>query len=66
MFAGYGETTFGAHQKLMEQFSTLTSLVPNHTSHYDLTDKSSFIDIGSGYGKVRQQTTGRTTKHACR
>ena len=50
IYAGYGEVREGSIQKVFNYFETLK----DH-AHGALTSESGFIDIGSGYGKVRER-----------
>lgn len=53
---GYGEATFSTAEKLFGVLANLTRLVPalaGWDEVWNLTADSSFLDVGSGYGKVR-------------
>jgi len=52
---GYGEATCSTAEKLIQVLSSLTSVVPamaGWDSVWNLNEDASFLDIGSGYGKV--------------
>lgn len=52
---GYGEATCSTAEKLVRLLADLTCVVPAMTGWDDvwnLNEDSTFLDIGSGYGKV--------------
>ena len=52
---GYGEATLATAEKLIRMLSMLTRCVPaigGWQGLWDLNEDASFLDIGSGYGKV--------------